>query len=156
MQYEPSVNRMAELRRKYLGTQLRFESTLSTYYFWMNTKRAPFNDRRVREVANYAVDRSVLERIYSGRVAPTQQILPPGMPGFRRFGLYPYDMAKARRLVAEADPDDRRITVWTDTESPHAAAADYYRSQLEKIGLRPRLKVVNADRELRQDQRSRP
>jgi peptide/nickel transport system substrate-binding protein len=146
MQNEPRVSRFAELRRKFLGTQLRLVSTLSTYYFWMNTRRAPFNDRRVREAANYAVDRSVLARIYAGRVAPTQQILPPGMPGFRRFELYSYDLAKARRLVAKADPEDRRVTVWTDTESPHEEAAEYYRSQLEKIGLRPRLKVVNADR----------
>ncbi len=145
MQGEPRVARLAELRRRYLGTQLRFQPTLSTYYFWMNTTKAPFNDRRVREAANYAVNRSVLARIYEGMLTPSQQILPPGMPGYSRFELFPYDLAKARRLVAKADPADRRVTVWTDTESPHAVAAAYYAGQLWKIGLRPRLKVVSAD-----------
>lgn len=145
LQGEPPVARFAGLRRRYLGTQLRFESTLSTYYFWMNTARAPFSDRRVRVAANLAVDRSVLARIYAGVLAPSQQVLPPGMPGYRKIEPYPYDPSKAKRLVAKADPADRRVTVWTSTESPQAEAADYYARQLRKIGLRARLKVVNAD-----------
>lgn len=145
MQGEPRVTRLAQLRRKYLGSQMRLESTLSTYYFWMNTRTAPFNDRRVREAANYAVDRSVLASIYGGTLTPSQQILPPGMPGYRRFALFPYDMAKARQLVAKADPSDRKVTVWTSTESPQWEAAAYYRSQLQRIGLSARLKAVNAD-----------
>jgi peptide/nickel transport system substrate-binding protein len=75
-------------------------------------------------------------------LTPSQQILPPGMPGYRRFTLYPHNMAKARRLVAAADPADRQVTVWANAESPNREAAAYYRAQLQKIGLRARLKVV--------------
>lgn len=140
----PSPDRYPELRSKYGGTQFRAESMLNAEYFWMNTTKAPFNDLRVRRAANHAVDRSVLRRIYGGALAPSQQILPPDMPGYRRFEPYPYDMARARRLVAAADPADRKVTVWTDTEGQHAEAAAYYRRQLEKIGLRPRLKVLGS------------
>ena len=139
----PPHERLAELRRDH-GTQLRFEPNLNTQYFWMNTTQPPFDDLRVREAANYAVDRSVLRGIYDGRLNPTQQILPPGMPGHSRFELFPYDLEKARQLVATAAPRDREVTVWVDTEEPHRQAAQYYRDQLQAIGLRPHLKVVDA------------
>jgi peptide/nickel transport system substrate-binding protein len=139
----PPLDRYAELRRKYGGTQFRAEPMLNAEYFWMNTTKPPFNDLRIRKAVNHAVDRSVLRRIYGGALAPSQQVLPPGMPGYRRFEPYPYDMERARRLVAAADPVDRKVTVWTDTEGQHEEAAAYYRRQLERIGFRPRLKVLN-------------
>ena len=143
MQSPPPSGRYAELRRKYGGSQFRAEPTLTAFYFWMNTTKPPFNDLRVRRAANYAIDPSVMRGIYDGQLAPSQQILPPGMPGYRKFVLYTHNMARARRLVAAADPSDRDVTVWTDTESVNRDAAAYYRSQLERIGLHAHLKVVS-------------
>ena len=45
------------------------------------------------------------------------------MPGYKKFDLYPHNMAKAKELIAEANPSDRNITVWTDNESPNNEAA---------------------------------
>jgi len=145
MQNPPSSRRTAGLRRRFEGTQLRIDRVPSTYYFWMNTRRPPFDDLRIRRAANFAVSPRALSRIYGGQLAPTHQILPPEMPGFKPFNLYPYDLRKARRLVAAARPRDRRITVWTDTESPNFEAGAYFAGQLRKIGFRVELKVVNAD-----------
>lgn len=145
MQNPPPPSLFAELRRRYGGTRFRVRPVLSTYYFWMNTTKPPFDDLRVREAANYAVDASALARIYGGQLQPSHQILPPGMPGFRRFNLYPYNLARARRLVAAANPSDRSITVWTDTEYPNREAGEYFAAQLRKIGFRVRLKVPGAD-----------
>jgi peptide/nickel transport system substrate-binding protein len=141
----PPLGRMAELEAGAGGAQLRVESTLSTYYFWLNTQRAPFNDPKVRQAINYAVDPAALRLIYGGQTTPTHQILPPGMPGYRPFDLYPHNMRKARRLIREADPTDRQITVWTDTESPNDDAGIYYQGVLRELGFHVRLKVVNAD-----------
>ena len=145
MQNPVPVGRFGELQRKYGGTQLRVEKTASTYYFWLNTTKAPFDDLRVRRAVNYAVDARALQRIYGDQLAPTHQILPPGTPGYRRFDLYPYNMAKARRVIAKADPEDRKITVWTDTESPNAEAGEYFAYVLRQLGFRVHLKVLNAD-----------
>jgi peptide/nickel transport system substrate-binding protein len=141
----PPLDRMPELEAGRGGTQLRVEPTLSTYYFWLNTQRAPFDDLKVREAINYAVDPKALSLIYSGQLDPTDQILPPNMPGYRRFDLYPQNMAKARRLIREADPTDRSITVWTDSESPNNLAGIYYRGVLRQLGFHVRLKVENPD-----------
>jgi peptide/nickel transport system substrate-binding protein len=146
MQDPPSARHFAELNRKYGGSQFRPNSTLiSTYYFWMNTRKPPFDDLQVRRAVNYAVDAKALQKIYAGQLVPTHQILPPDMPGYRRFDLYPHNMATARRLIRRADPADRSITVWTDTESPNNEAGTYYASVLRKLGFHVRLKTVNAD-----------
>lgn len=133
-----------ELERKYDATRFRAEPVLHTYYFWMNTRKAPFNDLRVRQAVNYALDRSVLRRISGDEMAPTEQILPRGMPGYRKFVPYPHDIAKARRLIAEAHPTDRDITVWTDNEHKQREASAYYRDVLKELGFTAHLKVVKA------------
>ena len=145
MQNPPPSSRFDSLRRQLLGKQLRLDTIPSTYYFWMNTRKPPFNDLRVRRAANYAVNPGALRRIYGGNLVPTHQVLPPEMPGYKRFNLYPANLAKARSLIHAADPADRRVTVWTDTESPNLEAGEYFADRLRKIGLNVRLKVVSAD-----------
>ncbi len=145
MENPPPADRYAEVKSKYEGTQFRVEPQINTYYFWMNTTRAPFDDVRVRQAVNYAIDPAALERLYAGSLTRTQQILPPGMPGYEKFELYPHDMAKAREMIREADPADREITVWTDNESPNDEAGTYYQDVLEKLGFDAKLKVVSSD-----------
>jgi peptide/nickel transport system substrate-binding protein len=140
----PPSDLYAGVKAKYEGTQFRVEHTVSTYLFWMNMERPPFNDLRVRRAVNYAVDTAALERIYAGSLAAAHEILPPGMPGHRTFNLYPPDMAKAKRLIAAADPADRNIVVWAIDEKPNNEAAQYYQGVLTELGFHAKLKEVNA------------
>jgi peptide/nickel transport system substrate-binding protein len=145
MQNPPPADRYTEVKDKYEGTQFKVQSTISTYYFWMNMTRPPFDDVKVRQAVNYAVDSAALERIYSGQIKGTHQILPPGMPGYKKFDLYPHDMAKAKAMIEEANPSDMDITVWTDTESPNNEAGEYYEGVLKELGFNTKLKIINAD-----------
>jgi len=145
MENPPPADRYTEVKEKFEGTQFRIEPTISTYYFWMNTTKPPFNDVKVRQAINYAVDPAALERVYSGQIKGTQQILPPGLPGYKKFELYPYDMNKAKELLKEANPSDMDITVWTDTESPNNEAGEYYEGVLKELGFNTKLKIINAD-----------
>jgi peptide/nickel transport system substrate-binding protein len=146
MQSPPPADRYAEVKSKYEGTQFKIEPTISTYYFWMNTTKPPFNNLKVRQAVNYAIDAEALERIYAGQIARTQQILPPGMPGYKKFELYPHNMAKAEQLIKEANPSDRNITVWTDNESPNNEAGEYYEGVLKKLGFNTKLKIIKIGR----------
>jgi peptide/nickel transport system substrate-binding protein len=145
MENPPPADRYTEVKEKFEGTQFRVEPTISTYYFWMNTKQPPFDDVKVRQAVNYAVDSAALERVYSGQIKGTQQILPPGMPGYEKFELYPHDMEKAKEMLKEANPSDMDITVWTDTESPNNEAGEYYEGVLKELGFNTKLKILNAD-----------
>lgn len=141
----PPADRYAEVKSRYEGSQFKVEPTISTYFFWMNTRQAPFDDVKVRQAVNYAVDTRALERIYAGQVTGTHQILPPGMPGYKHFDLYPHDLGKAKELVAAAKPGDRAITIWTDNESPNDEAGEYLEGVLKELGFDTTLKIVNAD-----------
>lgn len=144
MKDPPPPSRYAEVKQRYEGTQFREEPTISVYYFWMDTQQPPFDDLRVRRAVNYAVDPEVLERIYAGTMRGTQQVLPPQMPGYRKFELYPYDLERARKLVAQADPTDREVTVWTISFPPNDEAGEYYEQVLLRLGFEVTLKTVDA------------
>jgi peptide/nickel transport system substrate-binding protein len=134
-----------KVKDKYEGSQFRVEHPINLYLFWINTTKAPFDDVKVRQAVNYAVNTAALERIYAGSLAATHQILPEGMPGQKPFDLYPHNMAKAKELIAEANPSDRNITVWTDNESPNDEAGAYYEGVLNELGFNAKLKTINAD-----------
>jgi peptide/nickel transport system substrate-binding protein len=139
------ADRVAEVKQRFEGTQYRSEPSISTYFFWMNTTEPPFDDLKVRQAVNHAVDPAALERIYAGEITATQQVLPPGMPGYEKFTLYPHDMAKAKAMIKQANPSDRDITVWTDNLSPNDDAGAYYQELLEELGFDAKLKVLNGD-----------
>jgi peptide/nickel transport system substrate-binding protein len=143
-QSNPPSDLYAGVKEKYEGTQFRVEHTVSTYFFWMNTERPPFNDLRVRRAVNYAVNTAALERIYAGSLSAGHEILPPGMPGHRAFDLYPHNLAKAKRLIAAADPADRNVTVWGNDENPNNEATQYYQAVLNELGFKTKLKEVNS------------
>ncbi len=144
MKNPPPPERYAAVRERYEGSQFREDPTISLYYFWMNTQQPPFDDVRVRRAVNYAVDPAALERIYAGTLRGTQQVLPPQMPGYRRFHLYPYEPARAKRMVERADPADRKITVWTLDLPPTDEAGEYYEQVLSELGFDVTLKVIGA------------
>lgn len=141
----PDADRLAEVKSRF-ADRFRMEESINTYYFWMNNQTAPFNDVRVRQAINYAVDPEALNRVFGGRLHPSQQILPPGMPGYQEFQLYPGpDLNKAKALIAQANPADRDITVWTDDEPDRKRIGEYYHDVLSQLGFNATLKVISGD-----------
>ena len=112
-------------------------------FVWMNTTQPPFDDLKVRQAVNYGVNPAQIERIYAGEITATHQIIPPGVPGYEEYDLYPFDMAKAQQLLKEANPSDLDVTFWT--ESLNEEAGEYFESMLDEIGFDAELKVVNSE-----------
>jgi peptide/nickel transport system substrate-binding protein len=138
-----------ESLRHRFPTRVRLEPTLSTEYFWLNTSKPPFDSVQVRRAVDYAVDRKVFAALSGGQLQPTQQILPPALPGYRKLSLYPHDMAKARGLIAAADPLDRDITLWTYAESGDLAPFEYtvyFAAVLDELGFTVHIKTLSVER----------
>ncbi|HWM62594.1 MAG TPA: ABC transporter substrate-binding protein [Solirubrobacterales bacterium] len=135
-------DRVAQVKQRYEGTQFRPEPSISTYFFWMNTTQPPFDDLKVRQAVNHAIDPAAVERVYAGELIPSQQILPEGMPGYEKFELYPHDLQKAKALVAQANPSDRSVTVWSDNFSPNDEIGAYVQDVLDQIGFDAKLKTL--------------
>jgi peptide/nickel transport system substrate-binding protein/oligopeptide transport system substrate-binding protein len=77
---------------------------LNLLYIGFNTRLSPFDDRRVRQVFNYAVNpAAIVKDIIKRGSLVAHGVLPPGMPAYDpSVRGYAYDPATARRLLAEA------------------------------------------------------
>ena len=71
-------------------------------YYQLNTTRAPLNDVRVRKALNMAIDKAGLAA-YQRTIKPLTAFTPEGIfPGYPRPEGDPYDVPRARSLLAEA------------------------------------------------------
>ena len=74
----------------------------------MNGTRPPFDDLKVRQALNYAIDKDgISHTIFRDALPPARSILPLGFPGHSP-GIkgYEYDPEKARRLLADSKYGD--------------------------------------------------
>jgi peptide/nickel transport system substrate-binding protein len=124
---------------------------------YLNTTVAPFNDVRVRQAINYAVDRRKIVDIYGGaaRALPTCQMLPPDFPGYQPHCPYstgppdaPYDgpnLIKAHTLAAASRTRGMVVTV-TGANAPVSHAANSYLVEvLHSLGYRTHLQELTDD-----------
>src|SRR4051794_14008256 len=142
---QPPNDRLAELQSKY-SDQIKVYTPANTYYYFMNNRVAPFDNVKVRQAVNYAINREALVRINGGLATPTQNVLPPTYPQYKKLNLYPYNVAKAKQLVKAAGATGAAVTVWTSNNTTrHAPEAGQYLQQvLNQIGLKAKLKEINA------------
>ena len=84
---------------------LSLASTEAVYTFWvaMNVQKKPFNDLRVRQAMNYAINKeAIIKAVLRGHGKPADSPLAPRVWGYTPVKTYPYDPAKAKALLAEA------------------------------------------------------
>lgn len=141
----PPADRTAELKAKYSNRFFQYPTT-STFYFFMNSEAPPFDKLQVRQAVNYAIDPDAINRIQGGVLAPTNTILPEGIPGHQKWpNLYPHNLNKAKALVKQAGATGQAVTVWGDPEDPTKPTVEYYADVLNKIGLKAKVKIVPSE-----------
>jgi peptide/nickel transport system substrate-binding protein len=136
-------DRLSATQTKY-GNQIKVYTPANTYYFFMNNRVAPFDNVKVRQAVNYAIDRQALVRIYGGLATPTENILPPTYPQYQKHTLYPHNLAKAKALIAASGDKGASVTVWNHARGLDPKAGDYLTSVLNSIGLKAKEKIINA------------
>jgi peptide/nickel transport system substrate-binding protein len=132
-------------------TRYRKEALASTYYFFLNTKVAPFNNVMARQAVDMAIDRSALSRLSSGSLTPGCYFLPPPIVGhvndpctFGSASAVPSadTVAKAKKMIADAGLAGTKVTVWSETRSPRQEFCAYLADLLNKLGFKASLKVI--------------
>ncbi len=136
-------DRLASTQSKY-GNQIEIYTPANTYYFFMNTKVAPFDNLKVRQAVEYAINREALVRIYGGLAQPTENVLPPTYPQYQKLNLYPYNLAKAKSLIAASGQKGASVTVWNHDRGTDPKATAYLTDVLNSIGLKATDKVINS------------
>jgi len=136
-------DRLASTQQKY-GDQIKVYTPANTYYFFMNNRVAPFDNVKVRQAVNYAINREALIRIYGGLGQPTENVLPPTYPQYQKLNLYPYDLAKAKKLIQESGQAGADVTVWNHDRGTDPKASAYLVDVLNSIGLKAHEKIINS------------
>ncbi|OIP21819.1 hypothetical protein AUK22_11215 [bacterium CG2_30_54_10] len=110
-------------------------------YLGFNVQKPPFDNVKVRQAINYAVDReAIVKLILNDRARVAKGILPPGIPAYNAAVRgYSLDIDKAKALLTEAGyPDGKgfpEITLWFNRESIHSRTAEFILANLRDVGI---------------------
>lgn len=129
------------------GDRFSREPIPSTFYFFLNTTKAPFNNEKARQAVNMAIDRDAMVRLASGFLKPSCWFIPDGVAGHPGSdAACPYgdtpDLAGAKRLVQESGTAGTKITVWGQERSPRREYVDYYTDLLNKLGYDAQERII--------------
>lgn len=149
----PPADRLNELGTNY-ADQVHVNPLAAFWYAPMNTNLAPFDNLKVRQAVNFAIDRDALVNIYGGPVLaqPTCQILPPDFPGHVDSCLYTKDpgttwsapdMEKAKQLVEESGTAGQKVTVVAEDTATSRAIGTYLQSVLSELGYDATMQAIS-------------
>ncbi len=140
------VKRQRELLERY-PDEAQTWPMLGVYYIAFNHTKPPFKGNlALRQAFNYAVDKqAICDVIMQGVPMPSRGVLPPGFASFEEtLEGYPYDLDKAKRLLAEAGyPNGEglpELTLQFNTSEAHEAICEAIKNDLAEIGVKVRLK----------------
>jgi peptide/nickel transport system substrate-binding protein len=115
---------------------------VETDYVALNTDRPTFGNLALRKAANFAVDRPAMLRTrgaFAGK--RTDQILPPGMGGFRDEKIYPLQGANVPKAKSLAGSNCKSVNLWTATSTTGQALGQVFKYNLSQIGCDVNIKL---------------
>ncbi|MBV8914515.1 MAG: ABC transporter substrate-binding protein, partial [Acetobacteraceae bacterium] len=82
----PPADRVGELGARFAG-QVHLNAAYALWLVPLNVNLPPFNDVRVRQAFNFAVDRDAAVKLFGGHklAVATCQVLPPGLAGYQPY-----------------------------------------------------------------------
>jgi peptide/nickel transport system substrate-binding protein len=112
------------------------------WYLGINNQKKPFDDKRVRQALNYAVNKDAIVRdVLKGTGTPSRgPVLPNTWAADATLKAYPYEPARAKKLLAEAGyPNGFSTTLWvpesgSGMQSP-VAMSTVMQSNLKAVGV---------------------
>jgi ABC-type transport system substrate-binding protein len=119
---------------------------IATNWMAMDTSgpESPFADPLVRRAVSHAIDKANLIRLQNGRGVVADCIFPTQLPGHdAACDPYPYDVARAQELMAEAGNTGFSTQLYTDNSAAGPPAGAAIAADLAEIGID--VEVVSLD-----------
>ena len=143
----PAANAEAAQKFGINKGQFWVQPLLVTSYLAFNTDRGVFKDNvALRKAVNQAIDRRAL-LAQNGYLAGkrTDQILPPGMAGFRDVDLYPLKQpnTQAAKKLAQGRTGDGHVVLYESNRGAGPLRAQIIEYNLKQIGLTVDTKLLS-------------
>ncbi|HEX6701682.1 MAG TPA: ABC transporter substrate-binding protein [Gaiellaceae bacterium] len=120
---------------------------LRTQYVALNVSRPLFANVQLRKAVNYALDRPAMADVAGAfGLSTTDQILPPGMPGFHDHDLYPLggpDLATAQALATASGQVPATAVMYVQDTPAGQDWAQIVKTDLAAIGIDVQLQVIS-------------
>lgn len=116
-------------------------------YLSFNVTQKPFDNIKVRQAINYAINKEALIKVaFSGYAVPSQGPLPKSIDFAQQYQPWPYDPAKARELLKEAGyPDGFTTTLWAShNHSTAQKVLQFTQQQLAQVGIKVQVTAMDA------------
>lgn len=140
-----------EFLRKSFGDEVQVSPNQGLYYFIFNTKKAPFDNVKVREALSIAIDREAITRqVLKGEGEPAWSLVPSDISDYERIASPVASVpiadrvARARALLAEAGYGPARpltIDLRYDSKEESRQIAVAMNEMWKKIGVNASLKA---------------
>ena len=131
-----------------VGLQVVSAPTWRVGLLALRTDRGLTSRKTVRQAIALALDPGILRPTLGQWAVPHASWLPPGAWASRDAGPLPFDVGRARRLLAQIGPVDPSMTLLASDQAsgPEAAGiAEAIRQSLGAVGLRARVRLEAPD-----------
>ena len=117
---------------------------LSCSYITFNMNKAPFDNPKVREAINYAIDRQlIVDSIMSGRAEVADDLIAPGVFGYYGSGVYEHNVEKAKVLLKEAGYENGFTTsLMTNDGQARIDLCTAVQAMLSEVGITCNIDVM--------------
>jgi len=117
---------------------------LGTYYYGLNVKNVPLNERRALA---FAIDRqSIIDHVAQADQVPATSFSPKGIPGFGAIKtnyLEPKaDLSKAKALLGKTPNAKKNINLYVNNSPGHKEIAIAIQAQWKKLGINATIKQL--------------
>ncbi|QJT79961.1 glutathione ABC transporter substrate-binding protein GsiB [Kosakonia sp. MUSA4] len=143
----PIPYEQAEVLKRNSKLELVASPSIMQRYISMNVTQKPFDNPKVREAINYAINRPALVKVaFAGFATPATGVLPPAIPYSQAYQPWPYDPAKARELLKEAGyPQGFSTTLWSShNHSTAQKVLQFTQQQLAQVGIKVQVTAMDA------------
>ncbi|MFI0405863.1 ABC transporter substrate-binding protein [Actinomadura sp. 3N508] len=119
--------------------------SLASFTIAVNTGKAPFDKKEVRQALNYAIDRNAINELQGGFCQPGVQMFPNNYyASDPSLGpdAYPHDPGKAKELLAKAGVTNLSFTLETDNLDAYQRVAELIQANLQEVGVKMTIRPV--------------
>ncbi|HEI8865725.1 glutathione ABC transporter substrate-binding protein GsiB [Serratia sp. AKBS12] len=116
-------------------------------YISINVTQKPFDNPKVRQALNYAINKQALIKVaFAGYAVPAEGPVPPSIDFATRYQAWPYDPAKARELLKQAGyPNGFTTTLWSShNHSTAQKVLQFAQQQLAQVGVKVKVTAMDA------------
>jgi glutathione transport system substrate-binding protein len=141
----PVPYELADVLKSKPNLELVAAPSIVLRYLSMNVQQKPFDNPKVRQAIAYAINKQALAKVaFNGYAVPADGVVPDAVEYSVKLGPWPYDLAKAKKLMAEAGyPNGFETELWSAyNHSTAQKVSQFLQQQLAQIGIKAKITLL--------------